>query len=1321
MPVVCAASAIAAAEPDIEAHFQRLLAQVDRFRQLRDARIAALPPAEANSYDDGCVELVSRKALYGNDLIVQLIRRDGKWTAGAAHEKRKHPSLLRPPELTPYMCEAEAGELTVGDGGIQGDLTVHLRLWDGDERFEPTGGKPIPCNYRVDIKPTRRRLVGTAQLSNPLMVPLTAEPRVTDGRWIPAGRPRPRPAPTPPKSNSIRSLFEEAAFFVREAHSLYEELRAVRLQQERGIPVEVGLDSVTHWRVLYHEPVMDETGLNKKPRKEAGIPSLDDVDGLDLDDVGDVEESAAALKKRAELARAKAEAVKSMADHVREMLVIAKAATTDEAHPVQVGDADTGDPDFGPFSAVLPLERKGGVSHAVPADVGKQGRQEWRHPDTWDVLGPFPQNLWMSHAAVLPDIVPDTDGLLLAETNRLHGFSLWGRYWGKGKHEWTRIEGDALDGTLKPPAWMINKKYPWAGKDWGALYAVCELETDVDVEPWAAMVMSDGGALWANDRLVWRSGVVPDWSDVNVFRFRLPLRKGKNRIMVRCENTRVPHRFVLRICTVGQPRPKDVAAATATATKTAFDRTEHSLAGTIGFRNDQSGRFPDTSPVLAFDLEKGINVPWRVPLRVNNGAPLAVNDKVFTMVEPMTLVCLKAVDGTILWTRDIDPLELTDPAQYRKTLPLKEEFHQAMLDRDTKKEAEIAKKLNPLYPRELQIVWDGQPWSGNVGSTPITDGKHLWVKAGHHMISCLDLAGNVQWQGLCEPTGGGNHDRLSSPLLVRSGDWPDIVVCQVPRADKSDRLYILKAWNAATGKELWETERYVMGGRGHGLGTDTPHIMRLANGKDTLDVIVTSGGRVFRATDGKVLHPYMGSMTTQATPIDNGRGVVFTAFGRAFVGASAATRLILVDRDTVHAETLWKRDGYSLYGCWVLRDGIAWGFEKNVRSFDFLTALPRGQVDHVFAYSIGHNYAPPALAGDILFIADDERSGHNNMANWHNASFPDKPRKTPLPSCLSAVLPGPDPLVLARNASEGITMGLSFDGDRWFVRSRKRIFCVAATGEEGRRHEAEVVAKTILDQLQLTVPEDTEAMTVPALAQLPSKEYSRTTLRLLLPMTHWTVIGPIASDRENDARAELHFAGHPHLDLLRRGASVEGADTNLVTKGRYADEFIYPPRFALGHARFGVALDLMRVHKGEAGSVAFWSAILHNPYSRIVRLDLDSPHAEFFIGGKRIAHNQRVYLPHGNYVFDMRTVLQDNAPAPVTIRPRLWLSNDVRAEYEHRLARLSQAQPYLERARKLAPESNVIPVAERLLHELAQARHGAKQPNGAGGADNVVR
>ena len=26
-------------------------------------------------------------------------------------------------------------------------------------------------------------------------------------------------------------------------------------------------------------------------------------------------------------------------------------------------------------------------------------------------------------------------------------------------------------------------------------------------------------------------------------------------------------------------------------------------------------------------------------------------------------------------------------------------------------------------------------------------------------------------------------------------------------------------------------------------------------------------------------------------------------------------------------------------------------------------------------------------------------------------------------------------------------------------------------------------------------------------------------------------------------------------------------------------------------------------------------------------------------GGRRIAHNQRVYLPHGNYVFEMRTVL----------------------------------------------------------------------------------
>jgi hypothetical protein len=442
-------------------------------------------------------------------------------------------------------------------------------------------------------------------------------------------------------------------------------------------------------------------------------------------------------------------------------------------------------------------------------------------------------------------------------------------------------------------------------------------------------------------------------------------------------------------------------------------------------------------------------------------------------------------------------------------------------------------------------------------------------------------------------------------------------------------------------------------------------------------------------------------MTTQATPIDNGRGVVFTAFGRAYVGGPAATRLILVDRDTVDAETLWKGPDYSHYGCWVLRKGIAWGFKRNVRSFELLTGYPQGHVEHVFAYSTGHNYAPPALAGGILFVADDERSGHNNMANWHNASFPDKPKKTPLPSCLSAVLPGPEPLVLARNASEGITMGLGFGSDRWFVRSRKSLFCVACTGEDGRRYEADVVACTLFDQMQVSPPEDTEPLVVPALAILP-REYTPAALRIELPLTHWNLFGPVAPADEPAVRETLNFGGAPRLAAQRRGATVKGAGTNTVMQGRYDNELIHPPLITTGHHHFGVTLDLTRVHKERAGSVVLWSAVLHNAHTRILRLDLDSPHAQFFIGGRRILHNQRVYLPHGNYVFDMRTVLPEVADGPVTVRPRLWPSNDVAAERDRRLTRLRQARPYLEAARSLIPDADIVTRAAPLLAELPE-------------------
>ena len=63
----------------------------------------------------------------------------------------------------------------------------------------------------------------------------------------------------------------------------------------------------------------------------------------------------------------------------------------------------------------------------------------------------------------------------------------------------------------------------------------------------------------------------------------------------------------------------------------------------------------------------------------------------------------------------------------------------------------------------------------------------------------------------------------------------------------------------------------------------------------------------------------------------------------------------------------------------------------------------------------------------------------------------------------------------------------------------------------------------------------------------------------------------------------------------------------------------------------------------------------------------------------------------------MRTAVPDPAPASLTIRPRLWPSNDVAEERRRRLARIRQAEPFLRKAMHLVPDSGAARQAAGLL------------------------
>lgn len=82
----------------------------------------------------------------------------------------------------------------------------------------------------------------------------------------------------------------------------------------------------------------------------------------------------------------------------------------------------------------------------------------------------------------------------------------------------------------------------------------------------------------------------------------------------------------------------------------------------VGFRGDGSGRWPGaTEPCLAW--KEGLwdtsdqNILWRTAMpKTTLSSPIVVGDKVFTLAEPHTLLCVDAKTGAILWQAENDPV-----------------------------------------------------------------------------------------------------------------------------------------------------------------------------------------------------------------------------------------------------------------------------------------------------------------------------------------------------------------------------------------------------------------------------------------------------------------------------------------------------------------------------------------------------------------------------------------------------------------------------------------------------------------------------------------
>jgi len=918
-----------------------LESDVEALRRIRDEHAAALSPPHARNRADGAIDISIKAACSGSDLRVQVVRRGGRWIGGRATSQG----------YSPMLYDADASRLVLEPNRLHGTLTVNVVLYDRSGT-NPERGRPQPAIYTITAKLDGDRITGRAELRDPHDLPFARDPGPLIGRWVSAGR----PAFKDKKSFSEGSVLDEAVLKVNRAHAIYEQIRAFRLQRETGLPYALAIEQVARHRVVYDRPA-DASSQKKKARKARqkgkrrrrgpaqAIPDVGEL--MDAEGVGATDMDARARDDRRE--QATIEAIKAMRAHVDELAVLAKGAAAAGAstETIQRGDARTPDPDFGPWTGCRPLPTLGGMVQRLPDDVGEDGKPEWPFVSTWRVIGPFPQTLWPSQTTVLPDIVPDYKSRLVVERDRLRGCDIYGKYHGNGTSEWMQVECESERGRLFPPKWQIVKVYPGNGKDWAGLYAVSEIESPREHTLWAAIQMTHYGSVWVNDRLIWQSGYAGLANDWNTYRFQLPLERGRNRIMVRCDNWDDSHHFAFRICTRGRPRAAEAVARDKASIERIRADMPGILDGTIGFRYDHSGRYPDARPVLAWDVERGINVRWRTPLEVNNGGVIVVDGRVFTMEERFTLVCLDAETGRELWRRALDPLELQAPEAHTEAQRLWKEL-------TPQKGAEREKtldSLNELYRKHAGFgVSKFGRYGGRAMGTPVSDGRCVWAQVDGSVIACYDLDGNRRWARLTGAVGGGTGTGISSPLLVGNKlimqvakyvkdtggagaeqiddveDPPedaaddDAIACATSgyQDRRPGRRFVLKAWDAATGAPLWETPRYTVphfGNRYDADGIATPHPMRLPlaggkgpAGKPWLDVVFTSGGRVFRVSDGQCVNPHIGVNNKCASPVGDGRGTLIL-YGAERGSVLSSARLMALDAGTVAAEIRWSRRG----------------------------------------------------------------------------------------------------------------------------------------------------------------------------------------------------------------------------------------------------------------------------------------------------------------------------------------------------------------------------------------------------------------------------
>jgi hypothetical protein len=212
-------------------------------------------------------------------------------------------------------------------------------------------------------------------------------------------------------------------------------------------------------------------------------------------------------------------------------------------------------------------------------------------------------------------------------------------------------------------------------------------------------------------------------------------------------------------------------------------------AASWGWRGDGTGRFPEADPPTEWSATK--NVRWSIELgALGYSSPVAAKDRVFLVSEPNLLHCVGLGDGKLLWRAELSP-------------------------KDAAGDSNATSSKTSLH-------------SGNAAASPLCTDTRVFVVLGNGIVACLDHDGTRVWTRRFTQEYALSHGRSASPVLC---DGKLIV-----------QLHSTLALDPADGKVLWEAPDVT-------ATYGTPACTKIG---DT-PVIVTAGGHLLRAGDGRIL------------------------------------------------------------------------------------------------------------------------------------------------------------------------------------------------------------------------------------------------------------------------------------------------------------------------------------------------------------------------------------------------------------------------------------------------------------------------------------